>query len=201
MVTKATRDVVDLKIRAITDGIDIDGNNTTDFSIDGTQIGQSLPGVGTFTTVVIRDLSFSAGGTFDGANATLIGTWQATYADIAEYYEADNDYAPGTVVALGGDKEITETKFVGDTEVFGIISTNPAFVLNSGKKGLYLPVALVGRVPCRVVGPVRKGQRLVSSEVPGVARAMGMVSDGVIARSLENSDEQDERLVEVTPSR
>lgn len=201
MVTKATRDVVDLKIRAIAPpgGIDIDGDNSTDFTIDGTQIGQNVPGIAKFTTCEILDIIVT--GTIDATGASLVGTWQASYSDIAEYYEADKNYAPGTVVALGGDKEITETKFVGDTEVFGIISTNPAFVLNSGKKGLYLPVALVGRVPCRVVGPVRKGQRLVSSEVPGVARAMGMVSDGVIARSLENSDEQDERLVEVTPSR
>ncbi len=197
MVTRATRDVIDLKVRAINDGIDIDGDNSINFTIDGIRIGQSLPGIADFTTVIIQDLSFAPGGTFDGANATLIGTWQATYADIAEYYESDENYAPGTVVALGGDKEITETEFCCDTEVFGIISSNPAFVLNFKKKGLYLPVALVGRVPCRVVGRVCKGQRLVASEIPGVARA-DMVSDAVIARSLENSDEEEERLVEVT---
>ena len=198
MVTKATRDVVDLKIRAITDGIDIDGDGGVNFTIDGTQIGVNSPAVADFTIVNIQDLTVT--GQFDGSGATLIGTWQATYADIAEYYESDKNYAPGTVVALGGDKEITETTFVGDTEVFGIISTNPAFVLNFKKKGLYLPVALVGRVPCRVVGRVRKGQRLVASEIPGVARAIDMVPDGVIARSLENKDEEDERLIEVTVS-
>jgi len=197
MVTKATRDVVDLSVRAIIDGIDVNGDNTASFQIDGVQIGQNVPGIGDFTTVNITDLVVT--GTFDGSGASLIGTWQSTYADLAEYYESDKDYAPGTVVALGGEKEITETTSERDLEVFGVISSNPAFILNSKKKGLYLPVALVGRVPCRVIGPVFKGQRLVSSKIPGVARAMDSVFDGVFGRSLENcKEEKEERLIEVT---
>lgn len=196
MVTKATRDVVDLKVRAINDGIDIDGDNSANFTIDGTQIGQNLPGIADFTTATVTDLIVT--GTFDGSSAVLIGTWQSTYADLSEYYESDKNYVPGTVVALGGEKEIAETTFVQDLEVFGIISSNPAFVLNFKKEGLYLPVALVGRVPCRVVGPVHKGQRLVSSNTPGVARGMDCISEGVFARSLETCTKEEERLIEVT---
>ena len=101
----------------------------------------------------------------------LYGTATAAlYADLAEMYTSDAEYEPGTVVKIGGEAEVTQTTEAFCPEVFGIVSTNPAHLMNSGVAGV--PVALEGRVPCRVIGPVRKGQRLVSSEVPGVARAV-----------------------------
>lgn len=198
MVTKATRDVIDLNVRAVTDGILIEGDCSANFAMNGTTIGGTTPCDGTFVNLEATNLTVS--GTIDGTGATVIGTWEATYSDIAENYESDKDYVPGTVVKIGGDKEITATdKSVDD--VFGVVSSNPAYVLNSGQEGLYLPVVMVGRIPVRVVGPVEKGDRLVSSNTPGVAR---VVKDSerschtpIFGRSLETSAANGERLVEV----
>jgi hypothetical protein len=198
MVTKATRDVLDLNVRAITDGIDVDGDCGPNFEMDGVPIGLSVPCDGTFVNLTATNLVVT--GTIDGTGATVIGEWQATYSDIAEQYESDKDYAPGTLVKIGGDKEITATNVSVD-DVFGVISTQPAYVLNSGKEGLYLPVVLVGRVPVRVTGPITKGDRLVSSNTPGVARATKKNEVGchtpIFGRSLEDNSDEGERLVEI----
>lgn len=199
MVTKATRDVIDVRIRPITDGIDIDGDCSANFRMDGVVIGDSVPCDGTFVNLAATNLTVT--GTIDGTGATVVGDWQATYSDIAERYEADKDYVPGTVVKLGGDKEITATDRSMDEDVFGVISTQPAYVLNSGKEGLYLPMVMVGRVPTRVIGPVKKGDRLVASNVPGVARVVLQSERSchtpIFGRSLETSNDEGERLVEV----
>ena len=199
MVTKATRDVIDVRVRPITDGIDIDGDCSANFRMDGVTIGASVPCDGTFVNLTATNLTVT--GTIDGTGATVIGDWQATYSDIAECYEADKDYKPGTVVKIGGEKEITATNRSCDEDVFGVISTQPAYTLNSNKEGLYLPVVMVGRVPTRVIGAVKKGDRLVASNVPGVAR---VVKDSerschtpIFGRSLEDCDQEGERLVEV----
>ena len=121
----------------------------------------------------------------------------ALYADLAEIYASDAEYAPGTVVKLGGNAEITQTTSVEDLNVFGVISTDPAYLMNSGASGL--PVALTGRVPVKVVGKVLKGERLVSSHLPGVAMALGFGEYDprkVIGRSLEQKDSDDLGVVE-----
>lgn len=125
---------------------------------------------------------------------------QAEFADVAEMYEADVNYAPGTVVKMGGDKEITQTESEDDTEVFGVISNDPAYLLNSGlaRTKLALPVALIGRVPVNVIGPVKKGNRLVSSNIPGTAKACANPNPlAIIGRALESSDEEGVRTIEV----
>ena len=94
----------------------------------------------------------------------------AAYADLAENYTADAEYAPGTVVVFGGDEEITVTTTSHDTRVAGVISTDPAYLMNGATVGL--PVAMTGRVPCQVQGPVSKGQVLVTSATAGVAEAL-----------------------------
>ena len=83
---------------------------------------------------------------------------------MAEIYASDEQYEAGTVVKLGGSAEITQTTNHADTEVFGVISTDPAYLMNKDAEGL--PVALTGRVPVKVIGKVRKGERLISSDVP-----------------------------------
>ena len=95
----------------------------------------------------------------------------AQYADIAERFEADAVYEPGTVIALGGAKEITKTATKADENVFGVISDKPAFRMNdgAGDSTTHPFVAFSGRVLCKVKGPVTKGDRLVSSDIPGVA--------------------------------
>ena len=103
--------------------------------------------------------------------STIYGTsTHAQYADLAENYLADEEYAPGTVVVFGGDEEITTTTQSHDPRVAGVISTNPAYLMNASSGGL--PVAMTGRVPCLVQGPVTKGQVLVTSTVAGVAQAI-----------------------------
>lgn len=97
----------------------------------------------------------------------------ALYADLAERYESEGPLEPGTVVCLGGDKEIIPSMVPGSEDVFGVISTNPAYLMNfgAGDNLDFPPVAMVGRVPCRVVGQVKKGQRLMASAMTGCACA------------------------------
>ena len=115
------------------------------------------------------------------SNAGVItGNWtlssgsrlNATYADLAERFEADDAYSPGTVVELGGDKEITAVRHDLSEDVFGVISNTAAYLMNSGagNDSTHPPVAVSGRVQVKVTGPVRKGQRLVSAG-NGIARA------------------------------
>jgi hypothetical protein len=115
---------------------------------------------------------------------------QAQYADLAERFEADAEYDAGTVVELGGTKEITAAGEDLSENVFGVISTNAAYLMNSGAgpNRTHPPIAVQGRVPVKVTGRIRKGDRLVSAG-NGIARA-GARSEitawNVIGRALEN---------------
>ena len=114
----------------------------------------------------------------------------ALYADVAERFAADELLEPGTVVELGGTKEITRSREDLSENVFGVISTRPAYTMNggAGEDDTHPPVAMTGRVPVQVVGTVRKGDRLVSAG-NGVARAAQpgeATAFNVIGRSLEN---------------
>ena len=123
------------------------------------------------------DLIPSANGSINlGSPTNRYGTihgvaTSAQYADIAERFEADESLDPGTVIALGGAKEITKTVERADEKVFGVISDKPAFRMNdgAGDDTTHPFVAFSGRVLCKVKGSVTKGDRLVSSNVPGVA--------------------------------
>lgn len=96
----------------------------------------------------------------------------ALYADVAERFAADEIYTPGTVVELGGSAEITMVKTDASNNVFGVISTRPAFTMNggAGENDTHPPVAMTGRVPVRVTGAVHKGDRLISAG-DGIARS------------------------------
>lgn len=98
----------------------------------------------------------------------------AKYADLAERYETDAPYDVGTVVVIGGPKEITVTHTHADTAVLGVISSKPAYIMNAdaGSNTTHPCVALRGRVPCKVIGPVKKGDLLVTSATPGYAEIM-----------------------------
>ena len=112
--------------------------------------------------------------TIYGANGTISGNQiNANYADVAERFEADVvDMPAGTVVELGGDKEITRVRAELSDSVFGVISTRAAYLMNSqaGTDATHPPIAMTGRVPVNTVGTVRKGDRLVSAG-NGLARA------------------------------
>lgn len=179
------------------------------YTNDGTSsywVDQSFPTV--FTTLTTNQiLNGGANGTGNiGASAGYFNTafvkaTSALYADLAEKYEADDDYAPGTVVVFGGDQEITISTQSHDTRVAGVISTNPAFIMNAESQGL--PVALTGRVPCMVQGPVVKGDVLVTSDIPGTAqRIESTYQPGVvIGKSLEDLGENLVKLIEVAVGR
>ena len=94
----------------------------------------------------------------------------ALYADLAENYSSDAAYPPGTVVVFGGSNEVTISNASHDPRIAGIVSTDPAYLMNAKAEGV--PVALQGRVPCQVLGPVAKGDRLVSSQHPGIAQRL-----------------------------
>ena len=174
------------------------GNATTGFA---TVYASTFDGVkaeltGTSNIAVINGTSATFTGNVGGTYFNGIAT-SAQYADMAEIYSSDVEYEPGTAVKIGGEKEITQTLEHADVESFGVISSNPAYLMNSEANGQ--PVALAGRVPVKVVGKIAKGERLVSSDVPGVA--WGVADEDVdikaiIGRSLEDKEDGDEGVIE-----
>jgi hypothetical protein len=131
-----------------------------------------------------------------GANTTagsIIGNWtltagsrlQSTYADLAEYYEADNNYLPGTVLMFGGDKEVTIADS-GTNKVAGVVSTNPAYVMNTTCPGLLTAIALQGRVPCKVQGNISKGDMLISGGNGFAVSTSFPLIGTVIGKALED---------------
>lgn len=120
----------------------------------------------------------------------------ALYSDLAERYEADAAYISGTVVSIGGEKEITAASGFATKDMFGVISTRPGFMLNeaAGTDATHPYVALAGRVPVNVIGKVKKGQRLVTSDVAGFAIALdadkldSTSSLSIIGRALEDKN-------------
>ena len=117
---------------------------------------------------------------------TMVGkATQAQYADLAEKYSADADIEPGTVVCFGGDAEVTTCMLDADKKVAGVVSTDPAYLMNSSADGV--AVALMGRVPCKVTGSIAKGDILVSAG-NGMARASSPnpAMGSVIGKALED---------------
>lgn len=146
-----------------------------------------------------------------GANTTagtITGNWtltsgsriQATYADLAERFAADETYAPGTVVELGGEKEITSVKYELSEDVFGVVSDTAAYLMNSGAgdDNTHPPVAMTGRVKVKVVGKVKKGQRLVSAGngMARVAKNYEATAFNTIGRALEEKTNEEVGYVE-----
>ena len=164
----------------------------------------------TFTTQITTPVIAKSGtnavgniGQTDNRFNTVFATaTSALYADLAENYTADAEYAPGTVVVFGGAEEITVTSESHDTRVAGIVSTNPAYLMNATQGNV--PVALTGRVPCKVIGPVSKGTVLTTSHLPGVAMVLDpakFVPGCVIGKSLETIEDSSVQTIEVAVGR
>jgi hypothetical protein len=128
----------------------------------------------------------SAAGVF---NTVFAKATSAQYADLAEVYVADAEYTPGTVMVFGGSAEVTVANLAGDTRIAGVVSTNPAHVMNAGLDAANVVViALTGRVPTRVTGTVNKGDMMISAG-NGYACACATPAMGtVIGKALENFD-------------
>jgi hypothetical protein len=151
----------------------------------------------TGSIVPTANLTYNLGAPSSWFNTFYGVASQAQYADLAEKYESDSEYQPGTVVVFGGEKEITTTTVFADASVAGVVSTNPAYLMNAVSTGL--PVALRGRVPVQVVGPVQKGDLLVTSEKSGFACSVGkdrLYSVSVFAKSLVTDLSPGEKLIE-----
>jgi Major tropism determinant N-terminal domain len=171
-------------------------------SASGNITGGNLSvGTGTVTVGSIVNANSNAVGNIGSSsnyfNTVFAKSTSAQYADLAENYLADSEYAIGTVVVFGGEQEITVTAEHGDERVAGVISENPAHLMNSACPGL--AVALRGRVPVKVIGPVTKGDSLVTSTTAGVAVSVGRSRDygqAVFAKAIETELSDGEKIIE-----
>lgn len=151
-------------------------------------LGTLTTGANTTAGTIIGNFSLSAGSRLN-----------ATYADLAEYYESDKPYEAGTVLEFGGDKEVTLAED-NTTRVAGVVSTNPAYVMNSSCEGEHIvALALQGRVPCKVRGKIRKGDMLVSGGNGFARPVLFPILGTVIGKALENLE--GEGIIEVAISR
>ena len=125
----------------------------------------------------------------------------ARYADLAENYQGDRFYNPGTVVMFGGEAEVTVAS-PDTTAVAGVVSTNPAHLMNGALTGpSVVPLALQGRVPCMVIGPVKKGDLMVSAGF-GYAKVNNNPGVGmVIGKALEDFPLSAKGMIEVVVGR
>jgi len=174
----------------------VSGNITTvgltaSGNINAGNINCTVANATTVLTSVITTGANVTTGTIEGNWTLTTGSrLQATYADIAERFEAETELDPGTVVELGGQKEIRAVRYELSEDVFGVISNTAAYLMNAGAGSdrTHPPVAVSGRVKVKVIGQVNKGDRLVSAG-NGIARS---AKDGeatafnTIGRSLED---------------
>lgn len=167
------------------------GDVTGNLSSSGANTMGSLVMSGNITSqniVPAANATYDIGSSSLGYNVVYAKATSAQYADLAEIYESDSSYEPGTVVVFGGDKEITVANTGNDTRVAGVISENPAYLMNSTANGL--PVALTGKVKCKVAGFIRKGDMLAThNTLPGVAKKISEPTCGaIIGKALEDYD-------------
>lgn len=167
----------------------------------------NITSLGTLTGLTTPSIThWGPSGTGDiGSPGLMFGVVYATassarYADLAERYESDFDYEPGTVMIFGVDTETTISRLDNDRRVAGVVSTNPAYLMNSEATGV--AIALQGRVPCKVAGKIARGDLLVTSNLAGVAMANNDPKPGtVIGKALENYNSDMIGVIEVVVGR
>lgn len=159
-----------------------------------TNANVTLTPTGTGTIIVNKDITNGqANGTGNIGSATgyfntvFAKATSAQYADLAEIYAADAEYEPGTVLSFGGEQEVTLSTVASDARIAGVVSTNPSYVMNATLDAEFTAaVALTGRVPTKVTGPVAKGDMMVAG---GNGRAVACATPAmgtVIGKALEN---------------
>lgn len=206
--------------------VNIRGNTTltgtlgvsSNFSTSGTGSITSASSISATTTVGGTQGNFSThvttpllkAGADKDANGSIEGNWSlttgskliATYADLAEYYEGDQDYEVGSVLIFGGEKEVTTTQLHMDRRVAGVVSNSAAYIMNKDCPGIKVCVALQGRVPVKVVGMVKKGDILVAAAKPGHAIVNNDPSAGtIIGKALAAKTDAAPGVVEVAVGR
>jgi hypothetical protein len=196
----------------VTNGVSSDlvnANTIAATTISATTIDANT--VTAFINVITPKLnagSVSANGQFEGQWSFTAGSSLALpegtrsyYADIAERYTSDQQYESGTVVMFGGEQEVTVANIPSTTKVAGIITTEPAQVLNSELENS-VAIALVGRVPCRVTGVISKGDMLVVSRTPGVLTSAAVPTPGsIVAKAMEFYNSNEVGVIEVMVTR
>jgi hypothetical protein len=175
----------------------------------------NITSVGTLTSLSVSGAITAGGGIVNsqangvgniGSASTYFNTvfaqsTSAQYADLAEKYQSDSNYPAGTVVVFGDATEITISTTEADARVAGVITSNPAYLMNAGLEH-GVAVALTGRVPCQVVGEIRRGDMLVTSAMPGVATAARSPAMGtVIGKALEHYNNTTPGMIEVVVGR
>jgi hypothetical protein len=180
------------------------GNVTGNVTSAGTSSFVTVNVAGTLTSyniVPATDATYSIGTSLKGYNTVYAKATSAQYADLAEVYESDADYEVGTVVIFGGDKEITQSISGNDPRVAGVISENPAYLMNSKATGQ--AVALLGKVKCKVAGFIRKGDMLAThNSLPGVAKKISDPNPGtVIGKALEDYDSTEIGVINIVVGR
>ena len=194
-------DTVLMTAAAVQDKIESYGYSTTTGDITGVTAGTNLNGGGSSGAVTVNldaTLSGMTAATFSGTvTANLFdGTASsAQYADLAEKYTGPDSLQPGDVVVFGGEHEVDVCGQSDDHRVAGVISTEPAYMMNAGADGHY--VALTGRVPCKVTGPVAKGDLLVTSDVEAHAKVNNDAKPGRIIGKAIGSSDGGEAVIEV----
>lgn len=176
------------------DGATTNVYNPSNFSVNYA----STAGAVAWSAVTSKpNLVYNDGGTY---NINISGTANtAKYADLAENYLPDAEYATGTVLIFGGANEVTTTDVESDVSVAGVVSEKPAYLMNSELEG-GVAIALRGRVPCKVIGPVTKGDLMVTAGVPGFAVSVGRDrshANAVFAKSLKTDLSEGEKVIEV----
>ena len=156
---------------------------------------------GNLQPALVTTSAIAGGGTISGIWTLSSGArLNATYADLAERFEADTTYDPGTVVELGGDAEITAVVSELSEDVFGVVSNTAAYLMNAGAgtDETHPPIAVGGRVLVKVTGKVRKGQRLVSAGngIARAAKAGEATSFNTIGRALAHKTDDSVGTVE-----
>jgi len=180
---------------AITRSIDA-GTNISVTNANGVDGNPTITGTTTPTVdYIVKQGANGSGDIGQSANrfAVIYGTsTSARYADLAEKYTTDQEYEPGTVivVASAGDAEGTASYTTGQ-RVLGVVSTNPAFIMNDELDGQ--AIALRGRVPVKVIGPIRKGQPLICNQD---GKGIHGDTNNSFAISLETNEEHSVKLVE-----
>ena len=168
----------------------------------------NVTSVGTLTGLTVSgaiipnaNVSVNLGSTSAWWNNIYGTSTHALYADLAENYQADKFYAPGTVLMFGGAQEVTAAD-TDTTRVAGVVSTNPAHLMNGALNGANIvPLALTGRVPCNIIGPVYKGDMMVSAGF-GYAKASATPSMGqVIGKALQDFPIAAKGIIEVVVGR
>ena len=196
----------------VTNGVSSDvvnANNIAATNIAATTINANT--VTAFINVITPKLNaggVSAPGQFEGqwtftsgSTMTLPAGTRSYYADIAERYTSDQQYESGTVVMFGGEQEVTIANIPSTTKVAGIITTDPAQILNSDLENS-VAIALVGRVPCKVTGVIFKGDMLAVSRTPGVLTNAAVPKPGsIVAKAMESYNSDEIGVIEVMVTR